>query len=432
MSDSVIQVENLSKKYILGHQQQGNGSNKTLRDVITDGAKSFGKKLLKPNGKQNLNPASEEFWALKDVSFKIKQGDRVGIIGRNGAGKSTLLKILSRITEPTGGQIKIQGRVASLLEVGTGFHPELTGRENIFLNGAILGMSKAEIQRKFDEIVDFAEVEKFLDTPVKRYSSGMYVRLAFAVAAHLEPEILIVDEVLAVGDVNFQKKCLGKMQDISQGQGRTIVFVSHSMETIQRLCSNCIMLERGQLVSYGKTASIVPLYLNGNFYKAAPGTWIDLSDASRNGNGKARFLAVHYSSLNQAVAYQPYSNGPLEFLLDIKSDSLRSIGSLSVTISSQEGIMLVNTDILSVGQEIYLQKGHNTLKVKIHELYLKPGTYIVGLWLDKTGSGDEIFDHLESAFEIEVVNLTSEKLGTKTKGFVTCKFSLSEINLASK
>src|SRR5919199_1343351 len=215
MSDTVIRVENLGKKYILGHQKQERYA--ALRDVIAKKSKSLGRKVLKPFDKQIPQQTAEGFWALKDVSFEIKQGDRVGIIGRNGAGKSTLLKILSRITEPTCGRISIKGRVASLLEVGTGFHPELTGRENIFLNGAILGMSKAEIKRKFDEIVAFAEVEKFLYTPVKRYSSGMYVRLAFAVAAHLEPEILVVDEVLAVGDAAFQKKCLGKMGEVARG-----------------------------------------------------------------------------------------------------------------------------------------------------------------------------------------------------------------------
>ena len=203
----VISVENLSKKYIIGHQKQGHTN---LRDVLTEGAKRYANKLIHPFATPQNDPTHEEFWALKDVSFDIQQGDRVGIIGRNGAGKSTLLKILSRITEPTSGRVSIKGRVASLLEVGTGFHPELTGRENIYLNGAILGMSKADIKRKFDEIVAFAEVEKFLDTPVKRYSSGMYVRLAFAVAAHLEPEILIVDEVLAVGDAQFQKNVWGK------------------------------------------------------------------------------------------------------------------------------------------------------------------------------------------------------------------------------
>jgi lipopolysaccharide transport system ATP-binding protein len=245
MSDTIIRVENLGKKYIIGHQKQERYL--ALRDAIANGAKSAGRKLLKPWGKREPNAADEEFWALKDVSFEIKRGDRVGIIGRNGAGKSTLLKILSRITEPTKGSIRIKGRVASLLEVGTGFHPELTGRENIYLNGAILGMSKAEIKRKFDEIVAFAEVEKFLDTPVKRYSSGMYVRLAFAVAAHLEPEILIVDEVLAVGDTQFQEKCLGKMEDVAK-EGRTVLFVSHNMGATRALCKRGILLSKGTIL----------------------------------------------------------------------------------------------------------------------------------------------------------------------------------------
>ena len=229
---TVISVENLSKKYVIDHQKQERHT--SLRDALTEGAKHFTDKLLHPFSATENGPSHEDFWALKDVSFDIQQGDRVGIIGRNGAGKSTLLKILSRITEPTLGRVSIKGSVASLLEVGTGFHPELTGRENIFLNGAILGMSKAEIRKRFDEIVAFAEVERFLDTPVKRYSSGMYVRLAFAVAAHLEPEILIVDEVLAVGDAQFQKKCLGKMEDVS-AQGRTVLFVSHNMAAIKAL-----------------------------------------------------------------------------------------------------------------------------------------------------------------------------------------------------
>ena len=260
MSDTVIRVENLGKKYIIGHQQQERYT--ALRDVITNKVKSLGS-LINPQAKKE-NRAFEEFWALKDVSFDIKQGDRVGIIGRNGAGKSTLLKILSRITEPTTGSIKIKGRVASLLEVGTGFHPELTGRENIFLNGAILGMGKEEIKRKFDEIVAFAEVEKFLDTPVKRYSSGMYVRLAFAVAAHLEPEILIVDEVLAVGDAAFQKKCLGKMEDVSTREGRTVLFVSHNIAAVQQLTNTGIVLQKGQILTIADTSTAVEKYLSSS------------------------------------------------------------------------------------------------------------------------------------------------------------------------
>ena len=263
MSDIAIKVENLSKSYLLGHNSgQGEGYT-ALRDVIARNAKNFARKTRDMfQGKAIIQGDEvEEFWALKDLNFEIKQGDRVGIIGRNGAGKSTLLKVLSRITEPTTGRIAINGRVASLLEVGTGFHPELTGRENIFLNGAILGMSRREIQRKFDEIVDFAEVEKFLDTPVKRYSSGMYVRLAFAVAAHLEPEILIVDEVLAVGDAPFQRKCLGKMQDVARGAGRTVIFVSHNMASVRALCNRALFLKNGRLLLDDTTDAVAERYI---------------------------------------------------------------------------------------------------------------------------------------------------------------------------
>lgn len=265
---NVINVENLGKKYIISHQQREEYS--SLRDAITNGVRNLAKMLFPPltpstslKAGLHLSPLSEseDFWALKDVSFQVKQGDRIGIIGRNGAGKSTLLKILSRITEPTTGSVRIKGRVASLLEVGTGFHPELTGRENIFLNGAILGMPREEIRRKFDEIVAFAEIEKFLDTPVKRYSSGMYVRLAFAVAAHLEPEILIVDEVLAVGDAQFQAKCLGKMEEVGK-EGRTVLFVSHNMSAIRRLCRGAILLSAGQVVAVGEVENLIPFYLN--------------------------------------------------------------------------------------------------------------------------------------------------------------------------
>ncbi len=260
MSDVVIRAEGLGKKYLIGHESQQERYT-ALRDVIGRTVKGFARSARDMmRGRQLIaGDEVEEFWALKDVSFEIKRGDVVGIIGRNGAGKSTLLKILSRITEPSTGRVEIKGRVASLLEVGTGFHPELTGRENIFLNGAILGMSHGEIKRKFDEIVAFAEVEKFLDTPVKRYSSGMYVRLAFAVAAHLEPEILVVDEVLAVGDAEFQKKCLGKMQDVA-GHGRTVLFVSHNMAAIQALCSRGLVLQAGCLVFEGAKDEATTFY----------------------------------------------------------------------------------------------------------------------------------------------------------------------------
>ena len=265
MSDIAIKVENLGKSYLVGHNSAQAERYTALRDVIVRNTRNLKRKTRDMLAGRAIIQGDEveEFWALKDVSFEIKRGETVGIIGRNGAGKSTLLKILSRITEPDKGRITINGRVASLLEVGTGFHPELTGRENIFLNGAILGMKRTEIRDKFDEIVSFAELEKFLDTPVKRYSSGMYVRLAFAVAAHLEPEILVVDEVLAVGDAQFQRKCLGKLEQIGQN-GRTVLFVSHDMAAIQHLCSTAILLEHGQLSEQGTQNHVVTAYLSKN------------------------------------------------------------------------------------------------------------------------------------------------------------------------
>lgn len=290
--NSVISVESLGKKYTLQHQQRE--SYTSLRDVIATVVASFGKKIISPfthNSTQySLAPQKEDFWALKDISFEVKQGDSIGIIGRNGAGKSTLLKILSRITEPTTGCVRIKGRVVSLLEVGTGFHPELTGRENIYLNGAILGMSRAEIRKRFDEIVAFAEIEKFLDTPVKRYSSGMYVRLAFAVAAHLEPEILVVDEVLAVGDAQFQKKCLGKMEDVSTREGRTVLFVSHNMAAIKQLCSHSLWMDSGSILKISDSSDVIRGYLSsGSVESNGEKSWgKDLSP----GNDRVRLLAV--------------------------------------------------------------------------------------------------------------------------------------------
>src|SRR4249919_1775753 len=259
MSETVIKVEGLGKKYIIGHQAKG--GYKTFRDQIGDNFKTVFSKTKKMLSGQMVveGDEMEEFWALKDVSFEVKQGETLGIIGRNGAGKSTLLKILSRITEPTSGRVEMRGRIRSLLEVGTGFHPELTGRENIFMNGSILGMSKREIDRKFDEIVAFAEIDKFIDTPVKHYSSGMYVRLAFAVAAHLEPEILLVDEVLAVGDINFQKKCIGKMGDVARA-GRTVILVSHQLNQIRRLCHRALWIDDGGLRLDGHTHEVVSAY----------------------------------------------------------------------------------------------------------------------------------------------------------------------------
>jgi lipopolysaccharide transport system ATP-binding protein len=278
MSDVAISVENLSKSYLIGHQARRHARDNALRDVIAREARNFARKATDfVRGRQIVQGDElEEFWALRDISFEVKRGEILGIIGRNGAGKSTLLKILSRITEPTKGRVRIRGRIASLLEVGTGFHPELTGRENVFLNGAILGMSRQEVRSKFDEIVAFAEVERFIDTPVKRYSSGMYVRLAFAVAAHLEPEILVVDEVLAVGDAKFQGKCLGKMTDVAR-QGRTILFVSHNMTAVQSLCQRCVLLQNAQIEYEGAVAACVSSYLRSRG-KALPTEWVRAGD----------------------------------------------------------------------------------------------------------------------------------------------------------
>ena len=288
MSDSIIFVENLSKLYMIGRQaEKGDGLRHVLERAVRAPLGWIG------SGKDGKKSKTQEFLALRDLNLEVKQGEVVGIIGRNGAGKSTLLKILSRITEPTQGRIRLRGRVASLLEVGTGFHPELTGRENIYLNGAILGMGRVEIKRKFDEIVAFAGLETFLDTPVKRYSSGMYVRLGFAIAAHLEPEILIVDEVLAVGDAEFQKKCLQKMGDVAHG-GRTVLFVSHNMQAVTRLCPRCILLHEGQIKLDGPSAQVANAYLNSGVSTAAAREWPDITTAP--GDEVARFRAVRVRS----------------------------------------------------------------------------------------------------------------------------------------
>ena len=289
MEKPIITVNNLGKRYLLG---LGGGERyRALRDVMANSVKN----LFKRN---NKNEDPQEIWALKDITFDIRAGEKVGIIGRNGAGKSTLLKILSEITEPTEGEAHIYGRVASLLEVGTGFHPELTGKENVFMNGAILGMTRAEIKKKFDEIVSFAEIERFLDTPVKRYSSGMYVRLAFAVAAHLEPEILIVDEVLAVGDLVFQKKCLGKMSEVAKG-GRTVLFVSHNMEAIQKLCTRTILLHEGRVVMEGSTDEVIREYIGEEKYYIGEQIWQDIYKAP--GDNVVRIRAARVLDRNGKV-----------------------------------------------------------------------------------------------------------------------------------
>ncbi len=367
----VIAIENLSKKYIIAHQKRERYT--AMRDVLANGAKRFALKLCHPFVAPTNDPTHEEFWALKNVSFDIQQGDRVGIIGRNGAGKSTLLKVLSRITEPTSGKVSIKGRVASLLEVGTGFHPELTGRENIFLNGAILGMSKAEIKKKFDEIVAFAEVERFLDTPVKRYSSGMYVRLAFAVAAHLEPEILIVDEVLAVGDAQFQKKCLGKMEDVSN-EGRTVMFVSHNLGSLRELCTKGVLLANGQMVAEGKISDVLERYIfSANESSIGEVCW---ADEAMPGDSDLKLKRV---SVMQADKVKKVARDVIGIDIDFELFACRDLVGVVITLiirnSKGDGVLHTLSNINGEAQPI--GKGSTIVRCKLPPLLLAADNYSV-------------------------------------------------------
>jgi lipopolysaccharide transport system ATP-binding protein len=378
MSDPIIAVEHLGKQYRIRHQQEGQRY-VALRDVLTS---KFAAPLrwFRQNDHRPTT-GTEDFWALKDVSFEVKQGEVVGIIGRNGAGKSTLLKILSRITEPTKGRVTLEGRVASLLEVGTGFHPELTGRENIFLNGAILGMTHAEITRKFDEIVAFAEVEKFLDTPVKRYSSGMYVRLAFAVAAHLEPEILIVDEVLAVGDAEFQKKCLGKMHEVSKG-GRTVLFVSHNIAAIQALSTKVIYLQQGTVEGFGEVNEWIATYLSSSKRAVvqSPGRSVRM--------GEALELVHFHLTPNPAE-----SGARVGFSLEILAHQATKVAELAFLIYSSLGTRIAIIDFRSSALPVRLTAGQIwTMNGWIKTLPLVEGEYRFGLYI---GCGNFVGDVLD-------------------------------------
>lgn len=368
MSDVVIRAQGLGKSYLIGHQSAERERYTALRDVVARSLKGLGRSAVDMmRGRQIVaGDEVEEFWALKNVGFEIRRGEVVGIIGRNGAGKSTLLKILSRITEPSEGRVEIKGRVASLLEVGTGFHPELTGRENISLNGAILGMTRAEIRRKFDEIVDFAAVEKFLDTPVKRYSSGMYVRLAFAVAAHLEPEVLVVDEVLAVGDAEFQNKCLGKMKDVAS-QGRTVLFVSHNMGAVSMLCSRGLLMVGGKLIFAGTAEEVVERYSNAaaeEYDVAFP------ADPEKPSITQVRIdrEALARRHLKVAIAFK--SPTPLQI----------PIGGMILRAASGEPVWGSNGRFHTRTRE---KKGISSgiLTCEVPHMPLQPGHYFVSIWL---------------------------------------------------
>jgi ABC-type polysaccharide/polyol phosphate transport system ATPase subunit len=419
---TAIRVESLGKSYRVGRNPQGFGRYHTLRESLVAAPAALMRRMRNGPG----GDRGDQFWALRDVGLEVRSGEIMGIIGHNGAGKSTLLKILSRITKPTTGRVVLGGRVGSLLEVGTGFHPELTGRENIYLNGSILGMSRREITHRFDEIVAFAEVERFLDTPVKRYSSGMYVRLAFAVAAHLEPEILLVDEVLAVGDAQFQKKCLTKMEGIAAG-GRTIILVSHQMSLVQRISDRVALLEKGHLTALGAKEEIIARYLASGPEMAPPGDWINLSRSSRSGIGGARVIAARYRCPDAAAAGHPYPDGPLEVGLIIESESIRSVDGLAVRFFDRYGTLLINANIsfLRLGGTIDIREGRNEVSFHIRQLHLNPGVYTIGFWVANSQIGD-VVDHVSSAFHLDVMETPTARRttpGSRGNGLVTCDYS---------
>jgi lipopolysaccharide transport system ATP-binding protein len=413
MSDYVISVEHLTKRYRLGlRATSGDG----LRHRLERGVRSMFSRSAASEAKA-LAVDSGEFLALNDVSFQVKPGEVLGIIGRNGAGKSTLLKILSRITPPTTGQIRVRGKIASLLEVGTGFHPDLTGRENIFLNGAILGMPRAEIVRKLDEIVAFAEIEKFIDTPVKRYSSGMYVRLAFAVAAHLEPEILIVDEVLAVGDAQFQKKCIGKMNEVAQRQGRTVLFVSHQMAAVRKLCSKAMLLSAGTTAGIGKVEEIIQQYLGR---MTASDRVIDMTKMQHSGYmtlNTARLTSIAVDDKCR-LAYAE----PLVFHVDVTCDTEIQGAVIGIGFDTSDGYRVMTLDSDVDQKELNFTKGKFRVTFRVPRNSLSPGLYniscamfsggalidgcMAGTWEIVTGENDNVssrgFGGCRAAFETEV------------------------------
>lgn len=429
MSEIAIKIENLGKSYLVGHNTAQSERYTALRDVIARNARNLARKTkdLIAGRPSIQGDEVEEFWALKDVSFEIKRGETVGIIGRNGAGKSTLLKILSRITEPTTGQIAIDGRVASLLEVGTGFHPELTGRENIYLNGAIVGMSRAEIKRKFDEIVAFAEVAKFLDTPVKRYSSGMYVRLAFSVAAHLEPEILIVDEVLAVGDAAFQKKCLGKMGEIAH-EGRTVLFVSHNMAAINRLCASAVYLDRGAICFIGPTNATVQTYLSSRYERVGKSL---VSRSDRKGSGAIKFSSVSMRDCEHRECNSAQCGQELNLhikLARINSFDQESKISVAIGIDNSDGLRIWHLSNDTCGNTLSISDSEDSeIIVNIPKLPLVPGLYSLTLFM--TSNGD-ISDWIENASTLTVETgdfFGTGKLPPQGQGIFVAPYSMSSI-----
>ena len=401
MNDLAVKVENLGKKYVIGHRD---GEYARFNERLTQIGKNILRRLRHPLQPYDVSLELEDFWAVRNVSFELKKGDRLGIIGHNGSGKSTTLKMLSRITTPSEGRITMAGRVASLLEVGTGFHPELTGRENIYLNGSILGMKRSEIRAKFDEIVEFSGVEKFLDTPVKRYSSGMYVRLAFSVAAHLNPEILVVDEVLAVGDADFQKKCIGKMQDISSDSGRTILFVSHNLRAVQLLCNKALLLNHGQMICFGDVETVTAQYIQSRETLSR----IPLDERKdRKGSGELRFVSCTAKLPDGSTA----SLIPLgqEFMLEIGIESMTDLSKeiqLEVQIFTSSDIKAGSLNFQNLGFIPHFKKGLNKVCFHIPRNPFYPDQYSISLYVS---SNEETADYIIDAAILKTIDGSFQK-----------------------
>jgi lipopolysaccharide transport system ATP-binding protein len=409
-----IKVEHVSKQYRLGLVGSG-----TMRDDMERwwyrmrGKEDPTLKLGETNDRSKAGE-SDYVWALRDINFEVQQGEVLGIIGKNGAGKSTLLKLLSRVTAPTIGHIKAKGRIASLLEVGTGFHPELTGKENIFLNGAIMGMKKHEIARKLDEIVDFAGVERYLETPVKRYSSGMYVRLAFAVAAHLEPEILIVDEVLAVGDAEFQKKCMGKMQSVSAGEGKTILFVSHNMAFVKNLCKDCIHLKNGTVQAIGTAEEMVNLYLNEQMHNTS---------SNRTGGTSLYLRSLNMRSKDEKEIDTPVLGEPLIFDLKYQIHAELKNTTFAVCFNDSAGKRVVSYWTEFIGQRFDLQPGSISIRIEVEKFKLTPGVYEIVIY---AGAENRPLEQLNNFKKVTVgLDSSMEIIPLETQGIFIDSFTSS-------
>ena len=423
MAETVILCERVGKRYQIGDGLRY----RTLRDAIAEIAAAPWRAFRNNGADRN------SIWSLRDVSFAVGEGELLGIIGRNGAGKSTLLRLLAGITHPTEGRIAVRGRVGSLLEVGTGFHPELTGRENIYLSGAVLGIARRDIQRQFDAIVAFAEIEPFLDTPVKRYSSGMYTRLAFAVAAHLETEILLVDEILAVGDAVFQRRCLDVMGNLASRR-RAVLFVSHDLGAVQRLCPRALLLEGGRIVAEGSTGDVVVQYLGTTSLKGAPEQRVDLENVSRRGTGEARFVEMIYASPDNRLGGHPFTNGPFEVKATIESSEEMRVDCMEVFIRDHRGIKLIDADIALLGQSVTLARGRSTFHFRIEKLSLNPGFYHIGLWLARRPHDGIGIDHVDPAARMEVLaEDTSQLIGySPSRGPVACPFTVEPLMYARR